>query len=210
MLSQLSEHIQSPVFAAEVRHPDFLTAFTRWHKLSLRTLVAALCGFRGGSVQNELNSFFAHKGSECVDASLLRHVTERASAKVRSKLHVPTLWALNARLLQGMQDQALLSLWEGLRVVCADTTVLATADARLVTARGRWRPPAKTRASGGLRLKGNEVMLHVAMGTLKRRRAPDAVLPAGSVALGRCAGAWPELPGHVASAIAAPAGALRL
>ncbi|MDZ4187572.1 MAG: transposase, partial [Hydrogenophaga sp.] len=92
--------------------------------MPLPTLVAALCGFRGGSMQSELDSFFAHKGGECSGAGLLRHVTDRALAKARSKLHVPALWALNAQLIQGMQDQGLLSLWKGRRLVCADATVL--------------------------------------------------------------------------------------
>jgi len=124
----LSEHIHSPAFAADARHPKFPSAFTRSRKLPLHTLVAALCGFRGGSVQNEFDSFFAHKGGGCVGAGLLRHVTDRAFAKARSKLHVPALWALNARLVQGMQDQGLLSLWKGHRLVCADATVLAPAQ----------------------------------------------------------------------------------
>ena len=45
-LAQLSERLQSAVFAALARHPDSLTAFTRSRKLPLPTLVAALCGVR--------------------------------------------------------------------------------------------------------------------------------------------------------------------
>ena len=157
----MSEHIQSPAFAVEARHPDFPSAFTRSRKLPLPTLVAALCGFRGGSVQNELDSFFAHKGGECVGAGLLRHVTDRAFAKARSKLHVPALWALNARLLQGMHDQGLLSLWKGHRLVCADATVLAPAQRACHRTRVLASPSQRAL---GLYLPGNEVMLHVAVG----------------------------------------------
>jgi hypothetical protein len=157
----LSEHIQSPAFAAEARHPKFPTAFTRSRKLPLPTLVAALCGFRGGSVQSELDSFFAHKGGECVGAGLLRHVTDRALAKARSKLHVPALWALNTRLLQGMQEQGLLSLWKGHRLVCADATVVAPAQRACHSTRSLAAPSQRAL---GLYLPGNEVMLHVAVG----------------------------------------------
>ena len=157
----MSEHIQSPAFAAEARHPKFPTAFTRSRKLPLPTLVAALCGFRGGSVQSELDSFFAHKGGECVGAGLLRHVTDRAFAKARSKLHVPALWALNTRLLQGMQDQGLLSLWKGHRLVCADATLMAPAQRACHSTRSLAAPSQRAL---GLYLPGNEVMLHVAVG----------------------------------------------
>jgi hypothetical protein len=124
-------------------------------------LVAALCGFRGGSVQSELDSFFAHMGGECGAAGLLRHVSDRALAKARSKLHVPALWDLNARLVQAMQDQGLLSLWKGHRLVCADATVLA--PARRACHRTRSLAAPVQRALG-LYLPGNEVMLHVAVG----------------------------------------------
>lgn len=146
---------------AEARHPDFPTAFTRSRKLPLPTLVAALCGFRGGSVQSELDTFFAHKHGECVGAGLLRHVTDRALAKARSKLHVPALWALNARLVRGMQDQGLLSLWKGRRLVCADSTVLAPAQRACHRTRSLAAPVQRAL---GLYLPGNEVMLHVAVG----------------------------------------------
>jgi hypothetical protein len=146
---------------AEARHPDFPTAFTRSRKLPLPTLVAALCGFRGGSVQSELDAFFAHQDSECVGAGLLRHVTDRALAKARSKLHVPALWALNARLIQDMHEQGLLSLWKGRRLVCADATVLAPAQRACHRTRSLAAPVQRAL---GLYLPGNEVMLHVAVG----------------------------------------------
>lgn len=54
VLTHFSEHLHSPAFAATARHPDSPNAFTRSRKLPLTTRVAALCGFRGGSVQTEL------------------------------------------------------------------------------------------------------------------------------------------------------------
>jgi hypothetical protein len=112
-------------------------------------------------VQSELDSFFAHKGGECGDAGLLRHVTDRAFAKARSKLHVPALWALNTRLVQGMQDQGLLSPWKGHRLVCADATVLAPAQRACHRTRVLASPSQRAL---GLYLPGNEMMLHVAVG----------------------------------------------
>lgn len=129
--------------------------------MPLPTLVATLCGFRGGSVQSELDSFFAYKGGECSGAGLLRYVTDRALAKARSKLHVPALWALNAQLIQGMQDQGLVSLWKGRRLVCADATVLAPAQRACHRTRHLAAPSQRAL---GLYLPGNEVMLHVAVG----------------------------------------------
>lgn len=120
--------------------------------------MAALCGFRGGSVQSELDSFFAYRAAEC---GLLRHVTDRALAKARSKLHVPALWDLNAVLIQSMQDHGLLSLWKGLRLVCADATVLAPAQRACHRTRHLAAPSQRAL---GLYLPGNEVMLHVAVG----------------------------------------------
>lgn len=43
------------------------------------TLVAALCGFRGGRVQAELGSFFACKADVC---GLLRHVSSTGRVRV--------------------------------------------------------------------------------------------------------------------------------
>jgi len=114
-------------------------------------------------VQSELDSFFTHQGGECSGAGLLRHVTDRALAKTRSKLHVPALWALNAQLIEGMQDQGLLSLWKGHRLVCADAAVLAPAQRACHRTRHLAAPTPSQRALG-LYLPGNEVMLHVAVG----------------------------------------------
>jgi hypothetical protein len=125
VLTNLTEHLHSPAFAGLARHPAHPHAFTRSRKRLLPKLVACLCGFRGGSVQSEVDSFFAHMDT---DLSALRRLSERALAKARAKLHVPALWGLNAKLMQDMQDQGLIALWRGRRLVCADATLLAPAQ----------------------------------------------------------------------------------
>ena len=114
VLTNLTEHFHSPAFADLARHPEHPRAFTRSRKLPLLKLVACLCGFRGGSVQSEVDSFFAHMDT---DLSVLRRLSERALAKARAKLHVPALWGLNTKLIQDMQDQGLIALCRGRRLV---------------------------------------------------------------------------------------------
>ena len=92
VLTNLTGRLHSPAFADLARHPEHLRAFTRSRKLPLPKLVACLCGFRGGSVQSEVDSFFAHMDT---DLSILRRLSDRALAKARAKLHVPALRGLN-------------------------------------------------------------------------------------------------------------------
>ena len=75
---------------------------------------------------------------------------------------MPALWDLNAHLVQSMQDQGLLSLWKGHRLVCADATVLAPAQRACHRTRSLAAPSQR---AFGLYLPGNEVMLHVAVGS---------------------------------------------
>jgi hypothetical protein len=107
VLSNLTEHLHSPDFADLARHPEHPRAFTRSRKLPLPKLIACLCGFRGGSVQSEVDSFFAHMDT---DLSVLRQLSDRALARARAKLHIPALWGLNAKLVQNMPDQGLIAL----------------------------------------------------------------------------------------------------
>ena len=120
VLANLCEQLQSPAFAALARHRDHPRAFTRSRKFPLPKLVACLCGFRGGSVQSELDSFFAYMGT---GLDVLRSISDRARALARAKLHVPALWALNAHLIRQLQLQGLLPLWKGRRLVCADASL---------------------------------------------------------------------------------------
>jgi hypothetical protein len=158
VLTNLTEHLHSPAFADLARHPEHPRAFTRSRKLPLPTLIACLCGFRGGSVQSELDSFFAHMDT---GLSVLRQLSDRALAKARAKLHIPALWGLNAKLMQDMQDQGLIALWKGRRLVCADATLLAPAQRACHRTRNLAAPSQRAL---GLYLPGNEVMLHMAVG----------------------------------------------
>jgi len=140
------------------RSPDHPQAFTRARKLPLPTLLGALLSFRGASVQSELDAFFAslntHGGAV--------QVSDRALAKARSKLHVPALWALNDRLINAAESQGQPHLFKGRRLVCADGTLLAPAQRACLRTRSLAAPVQRAL---GLYLPGNELMLHVAVGT---------------------------------------------
>lgn len=140
------------------RSPDHPQAFTRARKLPLPTLLGALLSFRGASVQSELDTFFA---------SLRTHgtavmVSDRALAKARAKLHVPALWALNDRLIDTVESRGQLHLFKGRRLVCADGTLLAPAQRACLRTRSLAAPVQRAL---GLYLPGNDLMLHVAVGT---------------------------------------------
>ena len=126
-------------------------------KLPLPTLLAALLSFRSGSVQSELDTFFASLGTH--GAGVL--VSDRAWALARSKLHVPALWALNDHLIDTVQSQGQLYLFKGHRLVCADGTVLAPAQRACLRTRSLAAPVQRAL---GLYLPGNDLMLHVAVG----------------------------------------------
>lgn len=157
-MSDFCDHLRSPAFAQQARSPDHPQAFTRTRKLPLPTLIAALLSFRGGSVQSELDAFFHHLGARGAAAL----VSDRALAKARSKLHVPALWALNDRLIDAVAAHGHLHLFKGRRLVCADGTLLAPAQ------RACPRTPCLAephQRALGLYLPGNELMLHLAVGT---------------------------------------------
>lgn len=156
ILTDLRDHLHSPAFAQLARSPDHPKAFTRSRKLPLPTLLGALLSFRGGSVQSELDAFFACLGTPAGDL-----VSDRALAKARSKLHVPALWALNERLITAVQSQDGLHLFKGRRLVCADGTVLSPAQRACLRTRSLAAPVQRAL---GLYLPGNELMLHVGLG----------------------------------------------
>lgn len=120
--------------------------------------MGALLSFRGGSVQSELDAFFASLRTH--GAAVL--VSDRALAKARSKLHVPALWALNERLIDAVQNQGQLHFFKGRRLVCADGTLLAPAQRACLRTRSLAAPVQRAL---GLYLPGNDLMLHVAVGT---------------------------------------------
>lgn len=157
-LTDFRDHLHSPGFAQMARSPDHPKAFTRSRKLPLPTLIAALLSFRGGSVQSELDAFFDHLGAKGAAAL----VSDRALAKARSKLNVPALWALNERLLNTLKSCDQLRLFKGRRLVCADGTVLAPAQRACLRTRSLAAPVQRAL---GLYLPGNELVLHVAVGS---------------------------------------------
>ena len=120
--------------------------------------MGALLSFRGASVQSELDAFFASLGTH--GAGVL--VSDRALAKARAKLHVPALWALNDRLISTAERQGALHLFKGRRLVCADGTLLAPAQRACLRTRSLAAPVQRAL---GLYLPGNDLMLHVAVGT---------------------------------------------
>ena len=158
ILTDFSDHLHSPAFAETARSPDHPQAFTRARKLPLPTLVSALLSFRGASVQSELDAFFSSLNT--VGATVL--VSDRALAQARSKLHVPALWALNDRLISAVETRAQLHLFKGRRLVCADGTLLAPAQRACLRTRSLAAPVQRAL---GLYLPGNDLMLHVAVGT---------------------------------------------
>lgn len=120
--------------------------------------MGALLSFRGASVQSELDAFFASLNT--LGATVL--VSDRALAKARAKLHVPALWALNDRLISSVEARGQLHLFKGRRLVCADGTVLAPAQRACLRTRSLAAPIQRAL---GLYLPGNDLMLHVAVGT---------------------------------------------
>ncbi|WP_396270370.1 IS4 family transposase [Ideonella sp.] len=123
-----AELIASESFAHRARHPDFPQAFTRTRKLPLPALVGSLLCLRGQSVQGGLDHFF---GTLCgaTDGALgvLRHASDRAFAKARSRLHQPALAWLNDWVVQRAQATGFVPRWQGLRLVAADASVLMPA-----------------------------------------------------------------------------------
>lgn len=158
VLTEFSDHLHSPAFAETARSPDHPQAFTRARKLPLPTLVGALLSFRGASVQSELDAFFASLNTH----SKAVLVSDRALAKARAKLHVPALWALNDHLISAVETHGQLHLFKGRRLVCADGTLLAPAQRACLRTRSLAAPVQRAL---GLYLPGNDLMLHVAVGT---------------------------------------------
>lgn len=140
------------------RSPDHPQAFTRARKLPLPTLLVTLLSFRGASVQSELDAFFASLQTH--GSTLL--VSDRARALARSKLHVPALWALNDRLIDAVQTGGRAYLFKGLRLVCADGTLLAPAQRACLRTRCLAAPEQRAL---GLYLPGDDLMLHVSVGS---------------------------------------------
>ena len=138
-----------------VRSPDHPNAFTRARKLPLPTLLSALLSFRGASVQSALDDFFSRLDTRWASAL----VFDRALVK----LLVPALWAPNDRLIAAKGG---LHLFKGHRLVCADGTLLATAQRALYL-------PGNDLVAAGHVLEGERQML---FDQLNRLRQGDVLL----------------------------------
>ena len=79
---------------------------------------------RGQSQQISLDSFFA---SLCDCAQPHRGVSDRAFARARDQLYMPSLVSLNDLLVRRADEAGLVARWRGLRVVAADGSVLMPA-----------------------------------------------------------------------------------
>lgn len=77
-----------------------------------------ISGFKA-SVQNELNSFFAHLANQ---ADLMRVVSAQAFSKARQNFSHTAFARLNARLMALVEAQMATPRWHGLRVVAADAS----------------------------------------------------------------------------------------
>jgi hypothetical protein len=121
VFASLTDYLHSDDFLAVARHADFPTAFSRRRKLPLPALVAALvCGF-AKSVQAELDEFFAHLQQQ---AGLIRQVSAQAFAQARAKLGQSALPALNAALIQRIDQAGGIPRWRGLRRIAVDGSFL--------------------------------------------------------------------------------------
>jgi hypothetical protein len=95
------------------------TAFVRQRVLTFPVLLTAmLAGFKG-SVQNELNAFFAHLANQ---ADLIREVSAQAFSKARYQFSHLAFTRLNQRLMALVSQNLVTPRWNGLRVVAADAS----------------------------------------------------------------------------------------
>jgi len=129
IFSALAQFLHSAQYAACARPTPESTAFSRKHKLPLPVLSAFLLNLPRSGLQSELFAFFDHalQGSVVCDSapSKVAVCTARkplAPDALRSLLHQQnTLAAAHLPLPQSL-------LWQGLRVLALDSTVLRTHD----------------------------------------------------------------------------------
>jgi hypothetical protein len=100
-----------------VRAKRAKNAFTRNRLLPLPVLVAFLLSGVAGSVQTELNRFFAHLANV---ADQVRIVTAQAFSKARHKLDMFAFHEVNRKLLALIEQEVGIPRWHGLRVVAGD------------------------------------------------------------------------------------------
>ncbi len=108
----------SAEFAARARLTP--TAFTRQRELPLPHLVGLLLNLRKGSLQDEVNGFWAVLTGQ----PLATGVSAAALCKARQKLDPYALWTLNERLLGAFAQAVPLRRWHGLRVLATEGSTL--------------------------------------------------------------------------------------
>lgn len=111
----------STEFLQVARHPDHPSAFSRCRKLPLPTLVAILLTGMRMSIQNELDTFFAHLRQQ---AQLIHVVSEQAFAQARAKLSLTAIPRLNDWLIARAEQDGFVPRWRDLRLVAADASTV--------------------------------------------------------------------------------------
>ena len=117
LFQDFAARLCSTEFLLDARHPDHPTAFSRFRKLPLATLVALMLTGMRMSIQAELDTFFAHLRQQ---VQLVHEVSEQAFAQARAKLSLVAIPGLNDWLIARADQDGFVPRWRGLRLVAAD------------------------------------------------------------------------------------------
>ncbi|MEF8727922.1 MAG: IS4 family transposase [Accumulibacter sp.] len=119
VVDSFSKYLVSQAFFLQARLSE--KAFSRTSVLSFARLMACLLGGYTSKVQPELDAFFANLANR---ADLLRKVSAQAFAQARKQVSATAFGLLNDQFLTLVDEQFGFPLWNGLRVVAGDATVL--------------------------------------------------------------------------------------
>ncbi|MEF8752506.1 MAG: IS4 family transposase [Accumulibacter sp.] len=119
VVDSFSKYLVSQAFFLHARLSE--KAFSRTGVLSFARLMACLLGGYTSKVQSELDAFFANLANR---AELLRKVSAQAFAQARKQVSATAFGLLNDQFLTLVDEQFGFPLWNGLRVVAGDATVL--------------------------------------------------------------------------------------
>ncbi|MEF8738500.1 MAG: IS4 family transposase [Candidatus Accumulibacter necessarius] len=119
VVDSFSKYLVSQAFFLQARLSE--RAFSRTGVLSFARLMACLLGGYTSKVQSELDAFFANLANR---ADLLRKVSAQAFAQARKQVSATAFGRLNDHFLTLVDEQFGFPLWNGLRVVAGDATVL--------------------------------------------------------------------------------------
>jgi hypothetical protein len=108
----------SPEFAASARIGA--SDFTRERALPLPQLIGVLLNLRKGTLQDELDGFWAMLTGE----PLAQGVSASALCQARQKLNPLALWGLNERLVRTFAQAFALRRWHGWRLLATDGSTL--------------------------------------------------------------------------------------